>query len=175
MKKNILLTSIISMILIPNIASAGIRFNMPNIEQPKEIVSDWDGDGIPNNFDDDDDGDGILDINDNEIYSKDGRKKFVAPKEPVCEGFYWAGSIAGDVHFYHSDVIFGGGVPSSVILFWDNVQVSPTLNQIPQNESNAYEVNGFKYWVDYSNLLQDNDPVFFYYRTKYYGICKLEI
>jgi hypothetical protein len=68
--KKILLSIIISSVSLSALAS--VTFNV-KIPQPDFISSDWDNDGLSNKIDDDDDGDGIKDVDDSSHFSKAGR------------------------------------------------------------------------------------------------------
>lgn len=68
MKKKILLSVLISVPLASSALTLNeiFRFKIPN---PSLITNDWDGDGIPNNEDTDDDNDGIDDTVDDDQFS----------------------------------------------------------------------------------------------------------
>jgi hypothetical protein len=68
--KKIILSIIIFSVTLP--AFAGNVFNMA-IPQPDFVSNDWDNDGIINSIDNDDDGDGVDDINDSTPFGQSGQ------------------------------------------------------------------------------------------------------
>lgn len=163
-------------------AYAEIQFNF-DVPQVKEIVADWDGDGIPNSSDTDSDNDGIEDINDTDKFSSTGKNSYVEP-DPECDGYYAAGYVIGTPSPRTTAMMsFENGVAKTMnVMIWKDVEVFTWLTEeehldvIPTSSSTAITFDGYKYWQDESDIVYEGSIFSFGGNTtqdRYYGICRI--
>lgn len=161
---------------ISTFSFADMSFGIKGIVAPKYIGNDWDGDGIPNSEDLDDDNDGIPDLSDKVQYSREGHRK-IKEKVTECYGSYIYGSYQGerdDTYIYYSN--------GSVMFNWKRTEdVFISTNTDPVSEETSVTHNGYKYWKDLDDIVYQQTRMIFTPMgiqneiTNYYGICRVEI
>jgi hypothetical protein len=92
-----------TLILTTNINMAqAAELYRTKIMLPDTVTDDWDGDGIPNSIDNDDDHDGILDVNDSNPFDRDGQN---AAYEPPLPPYTYGGSKCGSGYSLPVDTV----------------------------------------------------------------------